>query len=117
MLNVVATRSAKRVSAPITAVKILSEKGEPLNENMKEVVRLRLGIVLGEEYSARELNHIMNRIYSSLFFSKVTYEFEHNTSGLTLVVKVKENAPGSLKFAIHYDTKESAGIIFSQRVS
>jgi NTE family protein len=113
MLNMVATCSAKRVSAPITAVKILSEKGEPLNEDLKEVVRLRLGIVLGEEYSARELNHIMNRIYSSLFFSKVTYEFEHNTSGLTLVVKVKENAPGSLKFAIHYDTKESAGIILA----
>ncbi|WP_320054373.1 patatin-like phospholipase family protein [uncultured Acetobacteroides sp.] len=111
--TVVAPHSARRVSVPITAVKILSEKGEPLSEDLKEVVRLRLGIILGEEYTAGELNQTMNRIYSSLFFAKVTYEFEHNASGLTLVVKVKENTPGSLKFAIHYDTKESAGIILA----
>lgn len=97
----------------LMAVRILSEKGDPIDADLKEVVRMRLGIEFGKEYSAKELNDIVNRIYGSLFFSKVTYEIDHNEEGAVLVVKVKENAPASLKFAIHYDTKESAGIVLA----
>lgn len=109
-------RYVREESLPITAVKLLSEKGEPLRGDLRMVVRLRLGIVMGKEYTAAELNQLMNSIYGSFFFSKVTYEFEHNETGLTLVVRVKESAPAYLKFALHYDTKESAGVIVGSEV-
>ena len=58
-----------------------------------------------------EIGDAIDRLYASFYFEKVSYEIEKNNAGIRLIVRVKENSDGSLRFGLHYDSNTKSAII------
>ena len=75
----------------------------------------KLGIEEGEEVSRKDIETGINKIFGMNAFKKVSYQIEKipKENKYTLVVKMLEEQPASLKASVHYDNLFSAGIVLN----
>jgi NTE family protein len=88
-------------------------KVEGLKRVSEKLVTGKLQLPMMENTSIAEVGTAVDRLYSSLYFEKVGYELEKNSTGTTLLLKVKENDGGFLRFGLHYDTYNKSSILLN----
>jgi NTE family protein len=66
-----------------------------------------------QNFTVRDIGRAIDRLYSSLYFEKVGYTLEKTENGTRLVIRVKENADGSLRFGLHYDSNYKSAILLN----
>jgi len=86
---------------------------EGLKHVSPELLKGKLQIPLLEKVSISDIGYAVDRLYSSFYFEKVTYEFETTETGTRLVLKVKESAGGSIRFGLHYDSNNKSEILLN----
>jgi NTE family protein len=92
----------------------LSEiKVEGLKRVSEKLVTGKLQLQITKPTSITEVGKAVDRLFSSLYFEKVSYEFEKNNTGNTLLLKVKENEGGFFRFGLHYDTYNKSSILLN----
>ena len=75
----------------------------------KKLIMGKLRVRPGKSFTIEELESRIRLLYGTLYFEKIVYAIDENTS--TLKIKVIESARGSLKLAAHYDNQNMAGLI------
>jgi NTE family protein len=79
-----------------------------------ETVIKKSGLSLGKAYDADELNQAFRRIYSSLLFQYIYYELVPTEQGhAKMVIKLKEQYPGMLKFTFNFNSFTTPAIIIN----
>jgi NTE family protein len=73
-----------------------------------ELIKGKLRVETGKEFTIKELEDRISLLYGTLYFEKIVYTINPITS--TLRIKVIESPRGSLKMAVHFDTDSKAGI-------
>ena len=78
----------------------------------------KLNLNVLDRVTPAKISEAISKVYSSLFFEKVTYELEPVSDGLLgdgvkLKVKVKERTGGQLKVGVHYNTTYKASIMLN----
>ncbi len=82
-------------------------------EESKQLVLGKMELAENTTYSVSQINEAIQRVYGTRFFDKVYYTFENNDFGNDLVVHIKESRRAAIKFALHYDNEQAAGIILN----
>lgn len=73
-----------------------------------ELIKGKLRLEQGKEFSIKQLEDRISLLYGTLYFEKIVYTINPLTS--TLLIKVIESPRANLKMAVHYDTDNNAGI-------
>lgn len=58
-----------------------------------------------------ELQQGIERLFGTLYFSKLTYKFEKDQNGFKLLMNAVEKPPAALKLSVHYDNFYGTGLI------
>jgi NTE family protein len=73
----------------------------------------KLQLPLLKMVTPKDIGEAVDRLYSSFYFEKVNYEIEKTDTGIRLILRVKENADGSLRFGLHYDSNNKSAILIN----
>lgn len=82
-------------------------------EESRDLVIGKMGLAVNHSYTVSQINEAINRVYGTRFFDKVYYTLETTPFGNDLVVHLKESRRAAIKFALHYDNEQAAGIILN----
>ncbi len=86
---------------------------EGLEHVSAELLEGKLQIPLHKNVSIAEIGNAVDRLFSSFYFEKVSYELIKTGSGIRLLLKVKENEGGSIRFGLHYDSNNKSAILLN----
>lgn len=75
-----------------------------LNQVSAKLFTGKLQLEILSRVSPQQINEAMERLYSSLYFEKVSYEIEPLDHGVRLIVTVEESRGGQFRVGLHYDT-------------
>lgn len=94
----------------VTDIKVHSKDENDL------MVKGKLEVFPGKNYSLEDLNKGIDNIYGSRFYERVYYNLQANEKGEALDIYAPPKSPALLKVAFHYDNQQSAGIILNYTV-
>ena len=60
-----------------------------------------------------ELEAAIDRVYGSQYFERVSYKFEPDSSGVDLIIRVKERTIDQFKFGVHYDSDMRSAVLLN----
>jgi NTE family protein len=63
--------------------------------------------------SVSNLEKAVHRLYGTCFFEHVFYELDYKNGQTTLVIEVKDESPGDISAAIHFDNNYNGSIILN----
>lgn len=86
---------------------------EGLRKVSPQLVSGKLQINVFDVVTTEDIRQAMERLYASLYFEKVNYRIEPVNRGVRLVVNVKENSGGQLRFGVHYDTNYKSALLLN----
>lgn len=86
---------------------------EGLKKVSAELVIGKLQLQVLNKYTSAEIGDAVDRLYSSLYFEKVSYELEKNLDGVKLNLTVRESADGTIRFGLHYDSENKSAILLN----
>ncbi|MBN1198116.1 MAG: patatin-like phospholipase family protein [Bacteroidales bacterium] len=69
--------------------------------------------IKGHRIAIRDLETIINFIYGSNYFDRVSYEMDNTKSPPDLIINVTEAAPGILSAGIHFDNDYNGSLILN----
>jgi NTE family protein len=84
-----------------------------LRDVSSRFVAAELGIAPHTSVNAEELERAIERLYSSGFFTDLSYRFEQTPTGRKLVVVVRENSSIFLNTGLRYDTQRGASLLLN----
>ncbi|MBU1983212.1 patatin-like phospholipase family protein, partial [bacterium] len=84
---------------------------EGLERTSTRVVTAHLGFRLPQWTTRPRLHRAMERVYSSQFFERVTYQLDPAVGGNTLRMKVVEKETDLLRFGFRYDSDDHAAAL------
>lgn len=88
-------------------------KVEGLEKVSAELLRGKLQLTVMQKYSSEDIGRAVDRLYSSLYFEKVSYELVDIGEGVRLVIRTRENADGHLRLGLHYDSNYKSAILLN----
>jgi NTE family protein len=86
---------------------------EGADANNMQLIFGKLSLIEGLRYSNIEIKEALERVYATRAFERVTYTFENDSAGKSLIIHVKANQKGSFKTALHYDSDQPSGILLN----
>ena len=86
---------------------------EGLDKVSGELLDGKLQLPLMENVAIADIGSAVDRLYSSFYFEKVSYELQKTDLGVRLNLKVKENSDGSIRFGLHYDSNNKSAILLN----
>jgi len=99
------------------------EKYNPINvtsiqaqglENVSErLFQSSLRLTEHSSISPADLEKAIERLYGSQYFERVNYKFDPDTSGVKLIIRVKEKTIDQFKFGVHYDSDMRAAVLLN----
>jgi len=95
------------------SVRILSVEIEGLEKSNETLIYGLLDFDVPEMVSKKELELNIDRIYSTLFFERVTYKTLPQPGGVTLKINVVEKEADQLRFGFHYDTEDKTAVLLN----
>jgi NTE family protein len=78
-----------------------------------ELLSGKLQLNVMQYYSSKDISDAIDRLYSSLYFEKVSYKLEDFEQGVILTINVKEISEGYLKFGVHYDSNFKSALLLN----
>jgi NTE family protein len=79
-----------------------------------ELLKGKMQINVLDKVTPKDISNAIDRLYSSLYFEKVGYELqETGKNTVKLIIRVKENSEGFLRFGLHYDSNSKASILLN----
>ena len=83
------------------------------NDRIPEQLILRkMRVQSGDTLRLNNIESRIDAIYGTRYFDRIMYAIESDSQGLAgLRLDVKESAPGSVAFNLHYDTENSVGLL------
>ncbi len=81
------------------------------NPALTRFIVATVGIEQDSWITNAQLNAGMDKLFGTLFFTRIGYYFEPLKEGYRLVFRIKEKPDNSIKFALHYDNDFGPGVI------
>ena len=97
----------------VDSIYIRTIKFSGLKDVSRRLVQGELDIQPSTWISARDLEHAIDRIYSSNFFERVTYKLIPSDKGSELVIRVIEKNTDLFRFGLRYDTYQEAALLLN----
>lgn len=99
---------AHKISGPlkeIPSIMVRSMEIEGLNNVSSKLVEGKIGYDFPVELTLDDIESAIDRLYSSQFFEKITYQLEPGNDGVILKLNVTERQGDFVKVGIHYDSE------------
>jgi NTE family protein len=77
------------------------------------LVNGKLQLEVFDKVTSDDINHAIERLYSSLYFDKIDYEIEELPMGIRLIINVEEKKGGQFRAGMHYDTNYKSAILLN----
>ena len=108
-------QSQKFIQPPvkIDSLKIVDVKIMGLKNVSRQLVESKIALDLPANVTPEQLDKIINRLYGSQYFERVTYQIEPFGAGVRLLVHVIEKVVDRLNFGLNYTTQHDAGILLN----
>jgi NTE family protein len=97
----------------IDSIYITSVKVNDLEYYDQSLAFGKLNISKNSYLTRQELQQGVEQLFGTLYFDKLTYHFEKEGEGYSLIMKAKEKPPASFKASVHYDNFYGAGLILN----
>ncbi len=93
---------------------IVEIRVEGLRKVSGELLIGKLQLAVMEKVTVKDIGYAIDRLYSSLYFEKVSYQLEEtDRGGARLIIRVKEITYGSIRFGLHYDSNSKSSILLN----
>ncbi len=84
-----------------------------LQYNDQSLAYGKLNIRRNSYLTRDELQAGIERLFGTLYFDKLTYDFQKDGNGFIMNITAREKPPASLRFTVHYDNFYGAGLVFN----
>ncbi len=105
------------IAAPLDSVYVTDLRIEGLRNTPRRLVESQLDLTLPMWLTADALKDEMDRVYSTQFFERVTYQLEPMTNGTRLVIHALERQDDLLRFGFRYDPEEGPALLLNATYS
>ncbi|WP_455169665.1 DUF3418 domain-containing protein, partial [Aegicerativicinus sediminis] len=85
-----------------------------ISEQNIDLVKARIKIESGKEYSVPEINEGINRIRGTMLFDAIYFNPISNGEGTGIELEASERSPQSIKGAVHYDSHRGQVMAFEK---
>lgn len=92
---------------PVTSIDITGIRFDGLSGVSSKFVSTLLGFDSPASVTADDMDKALQRMYSSGNFSKISYRFEEEDGGKTLILEIEEEMPNYIGLGLRYDTRWS----------
>ncbi len=92
---------------PATSIEIIEVRFDGLSEISSKLVSTLLGFKPPASVTADNMDKALQRMYSTGYFSKISYRFIREEAGRTLVLEIEEEMPDYFGIGLRYDTRWS----------
>jgi NTE family protein len=98
-----------------TLVSTQSIEIDPVNLNSEILIKRKFGIEINQVYTVNDIIKGLNQLYGTRFFDKIYLNFKSavNGKGSKISLQARESAKYVVKFGLHYDTEDAAGILIN----
>jgi len=97
----------------IDSLQIMEIRINGLEKVSGSLVTGKLQMNVFDKVTPGDIETAIDRLYSSLYFDKITYELEDLSIGTRLIVNVVERKGGQFRVGMHYDSNYKAAIILN----
>jgi NTE family protein len=101
---------------PVTSIEITEIRLDGLSEMSSSYVSSLLGIKAPVSVTAEDIDKALQRMYSTGNFSRISYRFQQEESGKTLILEIEEEMPDYLGLGLRYDTRWSISVLLGARM-
>lgn len=112
-LNRIAPSPPSYVAAPLDSVYIRAISIEGLQNVPTRFVRAQLDLEMPTWVTVETLEDEINRIYSTQFFERVSYQLRPDSLGTRLVIRALEIDHDLLRFGLRYDPDEGPALVLN----
>jgi NTE family protein len=103
-------------STPVTSIDITGIRFDGLSMVPSKLVSKLVGFRAPASITAEDMDMALQRMYSTGNFSKISYLFEEDGDGRTLVLDIEEELPGYLGLGLRYDTRWSISVLLGAQM-
>ena len=112
-LNLTVENRFEFIPPTVDSIYIKDLKIRGLRDVSRRMILAELNIISPGWISAKELQQAIDRVYSSQFFERVTYELIPSDKGSSLIVRLIEKTTDQFRFGIRYDSYFKAALILN----
>lgn len=112
-LNLTVENRFQFIPPKVDSIYIRDLKIRGLRDVSRRMVLAELNILSPGWISAKELQQAIDRVYSSQFFERVTYELIPSDKGSSLIIRLLEKTTDQFRFGIRYDSYFKAALILN----
>lgn len=106
--NMAETKLPQTDSLLLTEIRI-----NGLSKVSGKLVTGKLQLEVLDKVTPRDIEKAMERLYSSLYFEKVSYKMIRRNDGVGLIIDVLEAKGGEFRLGLHYDTNYRSAILLN----
>ncbi|MBN1153827.1 patatin-like phospholipase family protein [candidate division KSB1 bacterium] len=101
------------IPTPVDSLYIYHYDIEGLVKVSKNLIRAELGIQTPQWLSVSQLEDVIDRLYGTQFFERVTYKVVSDSKGTRLLIRVIERDADFVRFGLRYDSQNKASLLFN----
>lgn len=101
---------------PVTSIEITEVRLDGLSEMSSSFVSSLLGIKPPVSVTADDIDKALQRMYSTGNFSRISYRFQQEENGKTLILEIEEEMPDYIGLGLRYDTRWSFSALLGARM-
>ena len=110
-------KQKKEMFYPIKTVDslyVVKTEVKGLDKLSKNIIIGMHGIIENKWMKEEDLSMLVDRLYGSGYFERVTYEFKPVNNGIHLVLRVVEKNVNSFRVGIHYNTDMKSSVLLNR---
>lgn len=112
-LNLSTDQPYQYIPAQVDSIYITDLRIEGLKSISRRQILAELNMPCPKWISAEELEQIIDRVYSTQLFERVTYKLIPAMKGMKLIVRVIERSDDLFQFGLRYDNKDKAALLLN----
>ena len=113
-LNIPTAQTLAPHNIPVKDSLLLTEiRIRGLSKVSGQLVTGKLQLEILDKVTPNDLERAMERLYSSLYFEKVSYELIDRNDGVGLIIDIVEAKGGQFRLGMHYDTNYRSAILLN----
>jgi NTE family protein len=113
-LNIETNKPLPPLNTPVKDSLVLTEiRIRGLSKVSDQLVTGKLQLEILDKVTPRDLERAMERLYSSLYFEKVSYELFDRGEGVGIIIDIVEAKGGQFRLGMHYDTNYRSAILLN----
>lgn len=103
----------KRKDPAVDSMQLMEIRVNGLKNVSGKLISGKLQLEVFDKVMPNDIERAIERLYSSLYFEKISYEIEKKSTGIRLIINITEANKGEFRLGLHYDSNYRSSIILN----